>query len=204
VVLKKKSPVQWLFAVRKTSIRCGPLFSGSAPSPAWCIRTGCPYQKTYIACNCAVQPHNLDTWPAGQHPQAGWPRRRRIARQNAVPAWSEFEARTFQASSAVAVFPVHRRRSPYSPVVYTSCPSQDLYAEFGNVFKDPNYFYDRTLHTQNQQDYCGTIGRLPYGNAKCFSPPGINKGISYREARDRIQTTVEKFIPPLRWAIKCG
>ena len=146
--MQKKFPVQSWSAERKTNIRCGHPFSGSAPSRAGCIQSGFPYQKTCTACNCAVQLHNWDTSPAGQSQPAKAQRRMRTARQNAAPAsWASGD-RTSRASSAAAARCALRHQSPCSPVVYTSWPLKNLFIGFGNGFEDTGCSHHRTIPGQ--------------------------------------------------------
>lgn len=141
----KKFPVQSWFAERKRSIRCGHPFSGSAPSQAWCIQTGFRYRKMCIAGNCAVQLRNWGISPPGRPPPAKAPRRKHIARLNADPASRVSGDRKSRAFSAAAAHCALRRRSPCSPAVYTSCPLQNLFIDFGNGFEDANYSHHRPI-----------------------------------------------------------
>ena len=145
--LRKRFLVQSLFVGRKRSIHCGPPFSGSARLSAWCIRSGCPYRKTYTACNCEVRRRNWGTSPAGQWRPAATPRRKHSARQNAGPACWESADRTFQASSAAAAQHADRRRSPCSPAAYTSFPLQNLFVGIGENAEDARYHHRTIAHS---------------------------------------------------------
>lgn len=144
----KKFPFQSWFVGQKKSIRFGRPFSGCAPSRAGCIQTGFPCQKTCIACNCAVQLRNWGTSHSDQSHSARAPHRKHNARLNADPASRECEDRTSPASSVEGGHCGLRHRSPCSPVVYISCPFQNLFIVFESGFAESNYSHHRTIAGQ--------------------------------------------------------